>query len=88
MPITSKEHPAKLLPTYNIEPAAASMRRAYIEDDNEDIRRYHKFDYQAYDRQSAAGQPLQWHGIELTPMLVGTILCGVFALWAIWAALR
>ncbi|KZM22026.1 uncharacterized protein EKO05_0007279 [Ascochyta rabiei] len=88
MPNTSDYHPAKLLPTYETQPEAARMREVYVEDDGEDSNRYYDFNYQAYDAQSAAGQPLQWHGIELTPMLVGTTLCGVFALWVIWAALR
>ncbi|KAF9693687.1 hypothetical protein EKO04_008430 [Ascochyta lentis] len=88
MPNTSKDRSAELLPTYDTQPAAARMRQAYFKGDNEDAERYHNLDYQAHGRQSAAEEHQQWHGIELTPMLVGTILCGVFALWPIWAALH
>lgn len=112
MPTTSKnrynsssEDSANLLPTYNPQALTGRMRHAYTTEEHEE-ENHHDLVRHTRNEQSYAelGEHLQWHGIELTPMLseskhtmtgekmliilAATLLCGVFALWAIKAALH
>ncbi|KAF1358692.1 hypothetical protein EJ07DRAFT_179392 [Lizonia empirigonia] len=81
MPTTSKnrynpssEDSADLLPTYNPQAPTGRMRHAYTTEGHEE-ENYQDFERHTRNEQSYAelGEHLQWHGIELTPMLTATL---------------
>jgi hypothetical protein len=65
----SNRHGADLFPTYSGQgqPTSARMRQAYDEDVEEECEG--RYNFQPLRYQAATTENLEWHSIELTPML-------------------
>ncbi|KAH6639802.1 hypothetical protein C7974DRAFT_410755 [Boeremia exigua] len=88
--ISNDRYTAGLLPTFSMQGniSGARLRQTCVEDAEGSAGYAFESQVPHKDYHTASEQPLEWHGVEITPMLGAVVFCVPFALWSLWIVLH